>query len=232
MYIYKYKMYIHTHSQALSSAKWNLKSDLYTNECLSNCSHILREVQDFLPIKILKLFVGNSGDLEGVIKLVALINILDGDGQQDATGMWSDILQLVKQILTTCWWLFKMLGSHCFEVVWWDVSLHVIELAIELNLNDHTKRRLVTGITAIAIILLLPSPWVIMLSSPGVARHHRITWVCTSSPAKVEAAVGTEHLPPLGIGAGMALALLILNNLEFNGFLLGWLRCDHHCEMN
>jgi hypothetical protein len=30
----------------------------------------------------------------------------------------------------------------------------------------------------------------------------------------------------------MALALLILNNLEFNGFLLGWLRCDHHCEMN
>ena len=172
-----YKMYIHTHSQALSSAKWNLKSDLYTNECLSNCSHILREVQDFRPIKNLKLFVGNGGDLEGVIKLAALINILPGDGLQDATGMWSDILQLEKQNLTTCWWLFKMPGSHCFEVVWWDESLHIIELALELNLNDHTKRRLVTGTTAIAIILLLRSVWVIMLRSPGVATHHRITWV-------------------------------------------------------
>jgi hypothetical protein len=60
-----------------------------------------------------------------------------------------------------------------------------------------------------------------MLRFPGVAWNHRITWVCTSSQAKVEAAEGTEHLPPLG--AGMALALLILNNLEFNWFLLGWL---------
>ena len=142
------------------------------------------------PIEMRKALINCWRDLVSImVRMPDLTKYISlGNWPQDRMLMRRDMIQHGTQVP---WWHHCPLPATGMQVhVLWSVNLHVVPAALNLNLNEHSKRSHVFGTTANAIPLQTGCRWNWVKGEPCLTGNHCAALPLRSScPANVEEAV-------------------------------------------